>query len=259
MTFAGPGPTRWGGVEDAELERIVVVSPHLDDAVLGAGHVLATYPGSTVMTVHAGWPPAYPDEPTPWDASGGFRPGDDVVALRREEDAAALGELGARPVWLPFCDYQYLPRDERSTPSAVAPVLAASLEELRPTAVLLPMGIANPDHVTTHDAGLLVRDGPATPAPAWFCYEDHGYKHIPGLLAWRLTKLFRSGVWPTPAVLPTRPDMDRKRAALEHYRSQMPPLRDEHGLDEQLAAPVPEQYWRLDAPPPGWERLIDTV
>ena len=35
--------------------------------------------------------------------------------------------------------------------------------------------------------------------PAWFCYEDMGYKHIPGLLAWRVARLFVRGVWPTPA------------------------------------------------------------
>jgi len=262
VTAAPDAEGRWGAVDPAELARVVVVSPHLDDAVLGAAHLLASYPGSTVVTVHAGPPPAYPDEPTAWDASGGFAAGDDVVALRRQEDAAALDQLDARPVWMEFCDYQYLPPEGHSTPEAVAPALAEVLATLSPTAVFLPMGIANPDHVCTHDAGLRARlalraDGVA--APSWFCYEDHGYKHIPGLLAWRLTTLFRAALWPTPAIVPTRVDMARKRAALERYRSQMAPLRREHGLDEQLDAPVPEQYWRLAPPPPGWEALIDLV
>ena len=52
------------------------------------------------------------------------------------------------------------------------------------------------------------------PAPAWFCYEDHGYKHIPGLLAWRVTKLFKAGLWPTPAIVPVEPDMALKRRAI---------------------------------------------
>ena len=42
--------------------------------------------------------------------------------------------------------------------------------------------------------------------PSWFCYEDTGYKHIPGLLAWRIAKLFRSGLWPTPAAVPVDVD-----------------------------------------------------
>ena len=76
----------WGLVPKEVLERIVVVSPHFDDAVLGASDVLGTYPGSTVITLVAGWPPEYPAEATDWDACGGFKAGDDVVAARRKED-----------------------------------------------------------------------------------------------------------------------------------------------------------------------------
>ena len=60
--------------------------------------------------------------------------------------------------------------------------------------------------------------------PAWFAYEDAGYKHLPGLLAWRISKLFRSGLWPTPAVVPVQPDMAAKRAAIACYASQVGPL-----------------------------------
>ncbi len=115
------------------------------------------------------------------------------------------------------------------------------------------MGLANPDHDLTHEAGLLARaalESSPTP-PAWFCYEDHGYKHIPGILAWRVAKLFKSGLWPTPAVVPIDPDMARKRAAIEFYKSQLPPLQRDHVLDERLDANVPEQYWRLEPPPGG--------
>ena len=72
----------WGLVEESVLQRIVVVSPHFDDAALGAGHLLASYEDTTVITVLAGRPPAYPDVPSEWDALGGFKAGDDVVAAR---------------------------------------------------------------------------------------------------------------------------------------------------------------------------------
>src|SRR5580704_1399994 len=147
----------WGLVEESVLQRIVVVSPHFDDAALGAAHVLGTYPKSTVVTVMAGWPPSYPDEPTDWDACGGFVAGDDVVALRRQEDRAAMDYVGATPVWLEFPDHQYLAKDERPQATDVAPALQAAIVALDPTAVFLPMGLANPDHVLTHDAGLMVR------------------------------------------------------------------------------------------------------
>jgi LmbE family N-acetylglucosaminyl deacetylase len=239
------------------LDRIVVVSPHFDDAVLGAAHLLSTYPGSTVITVLGGWPPAYPDQPTPWDAAGGFKAGDDVVAIRRQEDSAAMTLLDATPVWLPFPDHQYLPKADRPQPAEVAPVLEAAIVEAAPTAVFLPMGIANPDHVLTHDAGALVRARHQD--LAWFAYEDHGYKHLPGLLAWRVAKLFRSGLWPTPAIVPVEIDMDRKRQAIWCYVSQIPPLQHEHALTARLDANVPEQYWLLAPPPSGWERLMEDV
>ncbi len=249
----------WGLLERGTLDRVVVVSPHFDDAVLGATHLIASHPGTTVITVLGGPPPAYPAEPTSWDACGGFKAGDDVVAARREEDRAAMASLGATPVWLEFPDHQYLAPADRPRPAEVAPALENAIAGASPTAVFLPLGLANPDHDLTFEAGLLARAAliESGSGAAWFCYEDHGYKHIPGIMAWRVTKLFKSGLWPTPAVVPVEPDMARKRAAIACYRSQVPPLQRDHVLDERLDANVPEQYWRLAPPPTGWERLME--
>ena len=91
------------------LDRVVVVSPHFDDAALGAAHLLTSHPGSTVVTVLAGRPPVLPRPSSPSGTPlGGFVAGDDVVAARREEDRAAMASLGADPVWLEFADHQYL-------------------------------------------------------------------------------------------------------------------------------------------------------
>ncbi len=74
-----------------------------------------------------------------------------------------------------------------------------------PTAVFLPMGLANPDHVATHDAGALV--ALQRPDLAWFCYEDSGYKHIPGMLAWRVAE-----VVPLRALADADDRADRRRS-----------------------------------------------
>jgi LmbE family N-acetylglucosaminyl deacetylase len=249
-------PISWGIVPDGTFERVVLFSPHFDDAALGAAHMLCAHPDSLVVTVMGGPPAEYPDPPSDWDALGGFRAGDDVVALRREEDVAALKVLDARPLWLDFVDYQYLKPEERATPEAIAAEMSRVIDDERATAVFLPMGLANPDHVATHDAGALLAG--ERQDLSWFCYEDSGYKHIPGVLASRIAKLFRSDLWPTPMIVPTDVDHDRKRTSIECYQSQVAPLNRDHALHARIDGSVPEQFWMLAPPPPGWERMRDT-
>jgi LmbE family N-acetylglucosaminyl deacetylase len=205
-----------------------------------------------VITVYAGAPPAYPDPPTRWDALAGFAAGDDVLAHRRGEDAAALAELDAAPIWLDFVEHQYLDRPDWVGADRTVDALVAAIRAAGPTAVFVPFGLANPDHTATHDAARAARE--RLPDLAWFCYQDMGYHHIPGLLAWRVAQLFRAGIWPTP-VAPTVGNGARKAAALAHYGSQLRALEADWGLGAKLAAPAPEQFWRLAPPPVGWERL----
>src|SRR3954471_18581720 len=228
----------WGVLPPDTFARVLVFSPHFDDAAMGAGHLLLAHPGATVCTVFAGPPDEYPAAPTEWDALGGFQTGDDVVAMRREEDLAALAVLGAAHRWLDFVDHQYLAPDERATADDVARALAAVVDAIAPTAVVLPLGIANPDHVVTHDAGARVAQ--RRPDLAWFAYEDAGYKHIPGMMAWRISTLFHSDLWPTPMIVPTQQDHARKRASIECYVSQLAPLRADHALDARIDGAVAE-------------------
>ena len=159
--------------------------------------------------------------------------------------------------WLEFSDHQYLAPADRPTPADVAPVLGAAIAAVDPTSVFFPMGLGNPDHVMVHDAGLLVRE--EQPDREWFCYEDHGYKHLPGMLAWRVAKLLRSQPWPTPAIVPHEPDEERKKRAVWAYTSQIAPLEQDHALSARMRGRVPEQFWRLAPPPAGWEGMADLI
>jgi LmbE family N-acetylglucosaminyl deacetylase len=161
--------------------------------------------------------------------------------------------LDARPVWLDFVDHQYLERSERAAPDEIAKALSSVLDASAPTAVFLPMGLANPDHVDTHDAGVLLAS--ERPDITWFCYEDSGYKHIPGMLAWRIAKLFSGPLWPTPMIVPVDLDVERKRTAIEKYASQIAPLNRDHSLGARIGGGVPEQFWLLAPPPSGWVRM----
>ena len=280
MDDDGPGPlAAWGFVTEAERARLVVVSPHPDDAVLSCGQVLAAHPGSTVVTVFTGAPVAYSDPPTRWSRLSGFGPGDDVMAARREEDRRAMAVLDAAPVWLGFVEHQLDESVPPATATEIADALDTALRDLAPTLVLVPFGLANPEHVVVHDAALAVRerwlDAAATEptagddggngahgsvaGPAWCCYQDVAYHHIPGQLAWRVATLFKAGLWPTPVALPMDPTDERKRAALACYPSQLRALEADWRLEARLDAPTPEQVWRLEPPPPGWEAMIDLV
>jgi len=257
-TPAPPDMRDWGLVAPGELDRVVIVSPHLDDAVLGCSYLMAAHPGVTVVTVFAGRPREYPSPMQHWDTLCGFVEGDEVHVARRAEDTAALALLGAAPVWLGYVEHSYLERHAWVQPDAIVDELETTVRGLEPSAVFAPFGLGNPDHAATHDACMLVRERLGDGGPSWFCYEDTGYKHIPGLLAWRVSRLLRAGVWPTPAAVPITPDHDRKLAAYASYPSQVRALEAEWALSAKLAAPAPEQYWRLAPPPPGWEGLLDS-
>jgi len=262
-TPAPPELRDWGTITPGELDRIVIVSPHLDDAVLGCSTLMAAHAGTTVVTVFAGRPSEYPTPMQHWDSLCGFVEGDEVHVERRAEDAAALELLDATPVWLEFVEHSYLERADWVRPERVVDTLDGAVRALDPTAVFAPFGLANPDHDCTHDAAMLVRDrfveSSSGERVSWFLYEDTGYKHIPGLLAWRVARLFRRGIWPTPAAVPVDTDRARKDAAVACYPSQLLALEAEWAIRAKLAAPAPEQFWRLAPPPAGWENLADAI
>jgi LmbE family N-acetylglucosaminyl deacetylase len=251
----------WVGViDDATFARLVVVSPHFDDAVLSAGQLLAKHHGATVITVMGGQRTSGSyDEVSWWDALGGFRSGDDVVIARRAEDKAALDALGAEQSWLDFADHQYDadgPGKNRPTAYDIADALEVELDRIQPSAVMVPMGLANPDHVLTHDACRVVIDR-RPDAWSWFAYAEAGYLHIPGILAWRIGRLLKSGLWPTPAPLVADEGLADKCAALRHYGTQLPALAEDWGYDVDRNPHIAESFWRLAPPPDGWERLAD--
>ncbi len=126
--------------------RVVVVSPHLDDAVLSLGASLrrATRQGARVevLTVLAGLP-ASSRLAGPSNARAGFATSGEAARARRVEDERACRALGAEPVWLGFADD---PHDGRPVAQDVARALAARLTGC--DAVLIPgFPLAHPDHL----------------------------------------------------------------------------------------------------------------
>ncbi|CAM4107232.1 PIG-L deacetylase family protein [Bordetella tumulicola] len=219
----------------------VVISPHFDDAVLSCGAWLATYPGSTVLTVYSGVPPSTVPLPD-WDRRCGFERADQAVMARHEENRTAMEILGARGLGLGLLDSQYEGASRET--GRITGMLATALTTLRPTVVLMPLGLFHADHLRVSDAALTVwRLFRQAMHNTWLAYEEALYRRKPGLVQQRLADLRAQHIQVTPKAGPPY-DGGRKTRAVAAYASQLEPLGLTPGHGDDAA---PECYWSLDA------------
>jgi LmbE family N-acetylglucosaminyl deacetylase len=138
------------------MAAIVVVSAHLDDAVLSAS-VQLTRPGARLVTVCAGLPPVGAVLGD-WDRLTDADDAEKRVRERWAEDDAAVSVLGVDDVVrLDFPDGQHL-ADAAADPRRDIDAMAKALEPLFADAaeIWLPAGIGGHlDHLATRDAGLM--------------------------------------------------------------------------------------------------------
>jgi LmbE family N-acetylglucosaminyl deacetylase len=130
--------------------RVVVVSPHLDDAVLSLGATIAraTRAGTAVevLTVFGGDPESTAP-PNGWDGRAGFESAGGAASTRREENREACAIVGAEPVALPFFGGGYGARPE---PDVVRRAVAHAAEGA--DALLVPgFPLTNDDHRWLHE------------------------------------------------------------------------------------------------------------
>jgi LmbE family N-acetylglucosaminyl deacetylase len=253
-------------------ERVVILSPHLDDAALSCGGLLHALRGvgTLVVTLCSGNPPPImaPDGRGKMPA----RRGHVSPRIRRAEDIAAMRAIDAAYVHLSFPDAIYL----RSVASGkliylgarerwLAPHAddAAYIEELYrllsricldlgPILLVSPLGIG--DHVDHQITARVALRLAAAGAHLLF-YEDFPYVANP--------HSGRGGDNPAAALarlqlLPTQRlfvpvDVDGKMRVLRHYASQVPVL---FGSDEEMQEAIlrcqhegtpAEIYWRASA------------
>ncbi|MFI7635081.1 PIG-L deacetylase family protein [Nonomuraea sp. NPDC049400] len=232
---------------------VLVVSAHLDDAVLSWGGTIAALTGRgvrvVVLTVFAGCAgdplPPYAEQYHTWWRAACATAGDtaaDGMRLRRDEDVRACAVLGAEPVHLDFLEALYRrgtggsPRcsagddlfsppgpDDLVLEKAVAAELGGWIARLAPGEVHAPAAIGGHlDHVLTARAcEWALRDAAEEPRARW--YEDLPYALEPP----------DNG---PAAVSPlTGDDWRRKIASAAAYRSQHPMLWDDDWPDRLLA------------------------
>jgi LmbE family N-acetylglucosaminyl deacetylase len=122
----------------------LLLSPHLDDAVIDCWSVL-TAPGDlNVVNVFAGVPPR--GRTTHWDRIVGASDSAELMERRIAEDGAALSKAGRTPHNLDLLEYQQ--REDRREPALGT--IDAAVSQVVPTAsrVLAPavLGTLHPDH-----------------------------------------------------------------------------------------------------------------
>lgn len=220
---------------------ILVVSTHLDDAVLSCGQFLYANPSTTVVTVLAGAPDV-PHEGYNSSTTGKpFAP--DAINVRRDEDHAALNLLGATPVWLDLLDADYgAHRPTRDFVTAIRDEIAQVLNQMRPTSIFAPLGLMHADHLAVSDACIeLSVDSPF----AWYLYMDLPY----GLARRRVLSRRLSSVSrrvQLVELIAYSIDTNIKEQAVNLYSSQVAPTRKNFRKSFDATLRGGERYWRVE-------------
>jgi LmbE family N-acetylglucosaminyl deacetylase/SAM-dependent methyltransferase len=247
--------------------RVVVLSTHLDDAVLSVGAGLAAIARRgfdvDVVTVLAG-DPDFEAPAGPWDEETGFHTSGEATRARREEDRHACAALGVTPTWLPFNDEQYYRggSDEEIGERLLAILAGAD-------AVLAPgFPVTQPDHAWLGKLILSLQ----LPLGQLGLYAEQPYLEGRGWPTWSGVSDDSTVPYPVWRPLPaTAADRRAKRAAREAYRSQLARISRSLGRDwPGLRARMDTMEWSMGgelvawlsangaswepAPPPAWAR-----
>jgi LmbE family N-acetylglucosaminyl deacetylase len=235
----------------------LLLSPHLDDAVIDCWSVLTAAEDVEVVNVFALAPP--PGTNTDWDRAIGFKDSALLFASRLAEDAEALALAGREPHNLPFLELQY--RRGKRIPgwAEIDAAITARVPAASHVFAPLSLVVVHPDHRLLREyATALARQGlPVT------LYADSPYCTQHGWPAWvsgeqAPENLDVEAMWaPSFDGLPVEQRAGRvvkldeaaraaKLAAMRTYRTQFPSL--DRGPVGQLSNPAIhgfEVFWDL--------------
>jgi LmbE family N-acetylglucosaminyl deacetylase len=228
----------------------LLLSPHLDDAVVDCWSVI-TAPGEVnIVNVFAGVPPA--GRTTHWDRIVGATDSASLMHSRIAEDRAALERVGRRAVNLSFLEHQQ--REDRRPPTLAS--IDRELTRAIPAAsrVYAPaaLGTRHPDHVRVRDYATACSDA-GMPVEL---YADLPYAVVYGWPHWVTggdpdphldVEAYWGDARPTgePRIVRLdEPDAEAKLAAMRAYETQFPSLdRGPIGLLSNPEVHRFEVYW----------------
>lgn len=160
----------------------IILSPHLDDAALPVGGLLAkTKNEKLVVSFFTGTPD--PVQVTPWDTQSGFANSTDAMLARIKENDTAMSILGATNISLNFLDFQYRALGDTAQlqteiQSRIEDILREEGDE-GALNVYFPAFFGetatHPDHILVHNAVLAIITAKEFPQVSWYMYEDMPY------------------------------------------------------------------------------------
>lgn len=216
--------------------RLLVVSPHLDDAVFSCEALLKFARDAHVLTVFGGDAP-FGAPISQWDRQCGFTSGSNVMEARRAEDARALAGLGATPIWGDELQEGY--RVEDVDHQRLTDLIAGTIDTVRPTHILFPLGLSHRDH-------LIVADTSANLARSLRLSNSYVYAERPysqrnlTVVSRRRNSLAADGAILSPVKL-DRAVRRGDRSAIRCYDSQLRGLR----ISAFRMGLLRERYWHV--------------
>jgi LmbE family N-acetylglucosaminyl deacetylase len=209
------------GSEAGLSGRVIVVSPHLDDAVMSLGATIAKAVQSgaqlEVLTVF-GYAPESQAPAGPWDTKSGYKTEGEAARSRRAEDDRACLALGAVPHWFSFGAEPY---DRHGTEDQIWSAVDAATRGA--DVVLLPGSpLAHPDHAELTQ--LALRRGLSCGRVGLYAEQPYSFYKRNEHAAPELSASLRPLI--SKSLLWTRPSTDRthrraKLQAVSAYRSQL--------------------------------------
>ena len=231
----------------ADSRRLLVISPHLDDAVLSVGGIIALSVGGggevvvgTVFTADAPHPAI--SSPVIEELTKLWNLGPSPFAFRRSEDLAAVRALGARVIHggLPDAIYRtdqagnclYPTRTDIFSPpsqkddiaSALDRLFADWIEDFQPDAVLCPLAVGrHVDHVITSESFRRIATGRNSTV---FLFEDFPYStgRFPPQFPDSVEAALRRSQWAIARPEAISVDVSAKIGAILKYASQIKDL-----------------------------------
>ena len=212
------------------VARPVFVQPHYDDVALSCGGTVAAHAqreGARIVTIFGGDPGHAASEFARFQHARWNLEDNDVIAVRRAEDARAAAELGDQidVIWFTYLDAIYRHPDYASDDALFGSPVAADCELVTAIAArlaelgdrfVLPLAVGNHvDHQLAFLAGgKLLANG----RQVWL-YADMPYALNEGVFESRLRALGD----PAPCVRSLSTDeFERRWSAIECYGSQLP-------------------------------------